>query len=283
MRLFFLVIYRKLIKCDCLTRKAFMKDKIDFSFTKHVILDEVQNFGDEDGDWLGKARSLVRQYANDSDSDYYSGYLWCFLDKNQNNLSFKTGIPPNFPPGPSFHLTRVIKTPTEIFIYAKKLLGEEAPGRVGIGHDLKGEKVTILGYPDGKRIDYLIEVLTKLIREGYSKGEIAVLFGEQQSPQEDHYSTLSEHFGSIVDAKGNDHDSIVLSAFKKYSGLYRPVVIAVDIIASLTEYSSPNAALYCVATRAMVKLVFLTEKRGEKRRKDEAGNLPDNIRRSRIR
>ena len=254
-----------------------MKDKIDFSFTKHVILDEVQNFGDEDGDWLGKARSLVRQYANDSDSDYDSGYLWCFLDKNQ------TDIPPNFPPGPSFYLTRVIRTPTEIFNYAKKLIREEAPGRVGIGHDLDAEKVTILRYPDGKRIDCLIEVLTKLIREGYSKGEIAVLFGEQQSPQQDHCSALSKHFGSIVDAKGNDHDSIVLSNFKKYSGLYRPVVIAVDIIASLTEYSLPNAALYCVATRAMVKLVFLTEKRGEKRRKDEAGNLPDNIRRSRIR
>lgn len=183
----------------------------------------------------------------------------------------------------SFRLTRVIRTSTEIFEYAKKRLSEEAAGRVEIGHDFNGEKVTFLSYPEGKQIDYLVEVLTELLREGYSKGEIAVLFGKQQSLQGDHYSALSKHFGLIVDAEGNDHDNIVLSTFRKYSGLDRPVVVAVDIIASLTEYSLPNASLYCVATRAMVKLVFLKEKRGEKRRKNKAGNLPENIRRSRIR
>lgn len=307
-----------------------MKDKFDFSVTKHVILDEVHNFRDEDGDWLGKARSLVRQHANDSEcgsgsnstyslsvcerrgevssesgSDQESnsdadsdaeldpecddskddGYLWSFLDRNQINHTFKTGIPRNFPQFPH-PLRRVIRNSTEIFNYAKTLLSEKAAGRVEIGHDFNGEKVTFLRYPEGKQIDYLVEVLTKLLREGYSKGDIAVLFGKQQSLQQslqgDHSSALSKHFGLIVDAEGNDHDNIVLSTFRKYSGLDRPVVVAVDIIASLTEYSLPNASLYCVATRAMVKLVFLTrEKRGEKRRKNKAGNLPENIRRIR--
>lgn len=307
-----------------------MKDEFDFSVTKHVILDEVHNFRAEDGDWLGKARSLVRQHTNDSEcesgsnstyslsvcerrgevsgesgSDQESnsdadsdaeldpecddskddGYLWSFLDRNQINHEFETGIPPNLPQFPH-PLRRVIRNSTEIFNYAKTLLSEKAAGRVEIGHDFNGEKVTFLKYPEGKQIDYLVEVLTELLREGYSKGDIAVLFGKQhsleQSLQGDHYSTLFKHFGLIVDAEGNDHDNIVLSTFRKYSGLDRPVVVAVDIIASLTEYSLPNASLYCVATRAMVKLVFLTrEKRGEKRRKNKAGNLPENIRRIR--
>ncbi|CAH3172343.1 unnamed protein product [Porites lobata] len=133
---------RKLNICDCLTRKAFMKGDFDFSFTKHVILDEVQNFRDEDGDWLGKARRVVRQHANDSECESGSnstdspsvcerrgevsgesesdeesnpdtdsdaeldpecndskreGYLWSFLDRNQINHRFKTGIPRFFP------------------------------------------------------------------------------------------------------------------------------------------------------------------------------------------
>lgn len=325
MRLLFLTIYRKLNICDCLTRKAFMKGDFGFSFTKHVILDEVQNFRDEDGDWLGKARRVVRQHANDSECESGSnstdspsvcerrgevsdesesdeesnpdtdsdaeldpecndskreGYLWSFLDRNQINHRFKTGIPRFFPQ--SFRLTRVIRTSTEIFNYSKKRLSEEAAGCVEIGHDFDGEKVTFFRYPEEKQIDYLIKVLKELKREGYSKGDIAVLFGKQKSLQGDHYSALSKHFGLIVDAEGNDHDNIVLSTFRKYSGLDRPVVVAVDIIASLTEYSLPKASLYCVATRAMVKLVFLTkEKRGEKRRKTKAGNLPENIRKSR--
>lgn len=275
-----------------------------FSFTKHVILDEVQNFLGEDGDWLGKARSLVRQHTNDSkcegstcnivslsacerrgevsgesESGFHSdaeldpernnsgddGYLWCFLDRNQINHRFKTGIPRDFPQ--SFRLTRVIRNSTEIFNYAKKHLGEKPAGRVEIGHDFKGEKVTFLRYPQGKQIDYLVEVLKELIREGYSKGDIAVLFGKQQSLQEDHYGVLSKHVGLIVNAEGNDHDNIVLSTFRKYSGLDRPVVVAVDLFASLTKYSWRNAFLYCVATRAMVKLVFLEkEGRGQKRK-----------------
>ena len=276
-----------------------MKYDFHFSFTKHVILDEVQNFLGEDGDWLGKARSLVRQHTNDSkcegstcnivslsacerrgefsgesESGFHSdaeldpernnsgdeGYLWCFLDRNQINHRFKTGIPRDFPQ--SFRLTRVIRNSTEIFNYAKK-----TAGCVEIGHDFNGEKVTFLRYPEGKQIDYLVEVLTELIREGYSKDDIAVLFGKQQSLQEDHYSALSKHFGLIMDAEGNDRDNIVLSTFRKYSGLDRPVVVAVDIISSLTEYSLLNAFLYCVATRAMVKLVFLEkEGRGQKRK-----------------
>ena len=49
-----LFIPRNLRICECRTRKAFMSEK--FSNIRHVILDEVQAFRDEDGDWLGKAR-----------------------------------------------------------------------------------------------------------------------------------------------------------------------------------------------------------------------------------
>ena len=72
MCLFFLAIYRKLKICECRTRKAFMEER--FSQIRHVILDEVHNFQAKDGDWLGKARTLVKQRLEreSSDDDYAS-------------------------------------------------------------------------------------------------------------------------------------------------------------------------------------------------------------------
>ena len=72
MCLFFLAIYRKLNICECRTRKAFIEER--FSQIRHVILDEVHNFQAKDGDWLGKARTLVKQHLEreSSDDDYAS-------------------------------------------------------------------------------------------------------------------------------------------------------------------------------------------------------------------
>ena len=46
-----------------------------FPQIRHVILDEVQNFLAKDGDWLGKARTLVKQHLEreSSHDDYASG------------------------------------------------------------------------------------------------------------------------------------------------------------------------------------------------------------------
>ena len=60
MCLFFLAIYRKLDICECRTRKAFIEET--FPQIRNVILDEVQNFQAKDGDWLRKARALVKQH-----------------------------------------------------------------------------------------------------------------------------------------------------------------------------------------------------------------------------
>ena len=45
-----------------------------FPQIRHVILDEVQHFQAKDGDWLGKARTLVKQHLQreSSDDDYAS-------------------------------------------------------------------------------------------------------------------------------------------------------------------------------------------------------------------
>ena len=148
MCLFFVAIYRKLNICECRTRKAFQEET--FPHIRHVILDGVQNFQAKDGDWLRKARALVKQHVEreSTHDDYASGeteqdnsdtnsvggldpdcsifqndvpgYLWCFMDKNQGICKSKTGIPDPLPQ--TFILRKVIRNSKRIFDHAEPFL-----------------------------------------------------------------------------------------------------------------------------------------------------------------
>ena len=332
MRLFFLAIYRKLDICECRTRKAFMEET--FPQIRHVILDEVQNFQDHNGDWLSKARALVKQhiierelnfshydFAPDTESFLESqseteqdnsdtscvaeldgpGYLWCFMDRGQGISKWKSSIPQRLPQ--TFILKKVIRNSKRIFNHAEKFLDRriwslpesrgmrrykmlhpEKPllfmhmmnGRtdssrkkrlVTIGHDFEGEQ-TEVEYSEGKRIARLIEVLESLLKEGYSKGDIAVLCFTE--PLEGYELEQLQEFTLTVDAERNDDDNIVLSTVREYGGLERPVVIIVDEpFGPLERLSmSVNRVNYCAVTRGMVKLITLKKKSKGRKRKE---------------
>ncbi len=53
--------------CECVCRKSFMT--VGFSWVKHVVMDEVQIFRADYGDWLEKARRLVGTTSDDPDKD----------------------------------------------------------------------------------------------------------------------------------------------------------------------------------------------------------------------
>ena len=317
-----------------------------FSQIRHVILDEVHNFQAKDGDWLGRARTLVKQhlerefgdddYASDNEkvsescskseteqdnSDTNSvagpdpeysiwqndgpGYLWCFMDKGQSiSKKSEAGIPQRLPQ--TFFLRKVIRTSKRIFEHAKKFLDgrtwpraemagywemkefwESRPSdpwfksklekqerridvrkekSVTIGHDFDGEQ-SEEGYSKGERIACLIGVLESLLKEGYSKGDIAVLCLTE--PLEGNELKQLQEFTLTVNAERNDDDNnIVLSTVREYGGLERPVVI---IVGESFDYNSKDVVLnrvnYCAFTRGMVKLITLKEKsRGQKRK-----------------
>ena len=340
MFLFFLAIYRKLNICECRTRKAFMEER--FSQIKHVILDEVHNFQAKDGDWLGKARTLVKQHLerDSSDDDYASdnekmlescseseteqdisgtnsvarpdaeysiwqndgpGYLWCFMDKGQSiSKKSEAGIPQRL--RQTFLLRKVIRNSKRIFEHAEKFLDmrtwpraempkyrrlkrlfEYNPSnsrfkayfekeerridvrRVTIGHDFDGEQSEV-EYSKGGRIACLIGVLESLLKEGYSKGDIAVLCLIE--PLEGNELKQLQEFTLTVNAERNDDDNIVLSTVREYGGLERPIVV---IVRESFDYKSkdvsPKRVNYCAFTRGMVRLIILKEKsRGQKRK-----------------
>ena len=326
--------------CECRTRKAFMEER--FSQIRHVILDEVHNFQAKDGDWLGKARTLVKQRLEreSSDDDYASdnekvsescseseteqdnsdtnsvagphpeysiwqsdgpGYLWCFMDRGQSiSKKSETGIPHRL--RQTFLLRKVIRNSKRIFEHAEKFLdrrtwpqtetarysmakqlAESFPSdrlykvrlaklerriddkSVTIGHDFNGEQ-SEEEYSKGERIACLIGVLESLLKEGYSKGDIAVLCLTE--PLEGNELKQLQEFTLTVTAERNDDDNIVLSTVREYGGLERPIVV---IVRESFDYKSKdvlrNRVNYCAFTRAMVKLITLKKtSRGQKRK-----------------
>ena len=313
-----------------------------FPQIRHVILDEVQHFQAKDGDWLGKARTLVKQHLQreSSDDDYASdnekglescsesetkqdnsdtnsvagldpeysiwqndgpGYLWCFMDKAQSiSKKLETGIPKR--PRHKFLLTKVIRNSKRIFERAQKFLDGRTwaipemirerkikfikkldldypspladerylmefrgENTVTIGHDFDGEQSEV-ECSKGERIACLIGVLESLLKEGYSKGDIAVLCLTE--PLEGHEIKQLQEFTLTVNAERNDDDNIVLSTVREYGGLERPVVVIVaESVDNNSKDMFPNRVKYCAFTRAMVKLITLKEKsRGQKRK-----------------
>ena len=112
----------------------------------------------------------------------------------------------------------------------------------------------------------MIGVLESLLKEGYSKGDIAVLCLTE--PLEGNELKQLQEFTLTVNAERNDDDNIVLSTVREYGGLERPIVVVVR--ESFDDDSKDvlrNRVNYCAFTRAMVKLITLKEKsRGQKRK-----------------
>ena len=246
------VLFRSADVCQCECRKTFMTYK--FPEVKHVIMDEVQNFRDEDGEWLPEARRLVRSDGREKDP----GYLWLFIDNSQLNHSFKNSFPIESRQVPFVRLKKVIRNSKRIFDYSMKFIPDEAKSKIELGHDFRGDKVKREKYAGGERsqLSCLKRVLTSLFSEGFREGDIAVLYGKGDCIPSDLFSKLGH---ITVTAEENSSNYLVVSTLRMYSGLERPVVVMVDLKQSLPYGSYLDSSTYCAVTRAMVKLVFIDQ------------------------
>ena len=219
-------------------------------------MDEVHNF-EQPSDtefWYKKAKRIVRQHDPDR-----PGYLWFFIDLCQKSHQFPSGIPDESEQQPQFWLQKVIRNSGKIFRTARKWLGVNV-SRVEyeIGHDFNGEKVKRILYLPTKtsQIEVLKEVLEQLLDEGYSHGDIAVLFLKKDRIPSDTELSVALNDSPWTSADQNHSDIIVISSVLKYSGLDRPVLILVDVYERLYKRQC-EPFLYGAMTRAMVKLVII--------------------------
>ena len=275
------VFFRRANVCHPVCRKTFMDPSESFSEVKHVIMDEVQCFRSEDGEWLKKARTIVGQHCetavdrdasvNPSDvsepcvqeSEDRQGFLSLFIDREQCNHQFETGLPPEQKRRPFYTLNKVIRNSKKIFDYSKRFLPSNNEDGPEIGHDFDGEQEAHLEYEPGKQIDALKGVVQGLINQGYDPGDIAVLFEKEKRIPDPSSLSVQLNLRTIVGAEENNSENVVVSTIRKYGGLDRPVAILVDVVplAGTTFGFDKRGSLYGASTRAMVKLICLDERR----------------------
>lgn len=274
------VFFRREDVCHPVCRKAFMDRFESFSEIKHVIMDEVQSFRSEDGDWLKKARTIVGQHFEtdvdrnaivnprhvsepcEQESEDRPGFLTLFIDKQQCSHSFATGLPPERKQRPVFTLNKVIRVSNNIFKYSKRFLSSNSRDDPEIGHDFEGEKEAHLKYEPGKQIDVLKDVVQDLLKQGYPPGFIAILFEKEESIPDRSSLPVQLNLPTIVGAEENHSGNVVVSTIRKYGGLDRPVSILVDVVglAGSTFGYNKRGSLYSATTRGMVKLICLDQK-----------------------
>ena len=103
--------------------------------------------------------------------------------------------------------------------------------------------------------------MCQLLKEGYSKRDIAVLFLKSDKIPSKHKLSAELNDLSWSSAEDNDSENIVMSSVLKYSGLERPVVVLVNVHRYL-EGRNSNSFFYGAVTRAMVKLVIIRCREG---------------------
>ena len=255
MHYYFAVFGRRSCSCKAVCRETFLRR--EFPDAKHVIMDEVHNFKQPSGteSWYEKARRIVRRH-----SPGRPGYLWFFIDLYQKSHQFPSGIPEDGWQQPQVWLHKVIRNSGTIFHSAKKWLSVSGV-EFEIGHDFKGEKVRRITYSPTEKtqIEVLKVNLQKLLEEGYSHGDIAVLFLEKDRIPPVRELSVALNNSPWTSADQNHSDKIVISSVFQYSGLERPVLVLVDVYERLPSRQR-EPFLYAAMTRAMVKLVIIYRK-----------------------
>ncbi|KAK2505732.1 hypothetical protein MC885_014586 [Smutsia gigantea] len=261
--------------CQAVTRKTFMKK--DFEDTRHIIIDEAQNFRSEDGDWYIKAENITQREKD------CPGFLWIFLDYFQtSHLSF-TGLPTLSAQYPREELTRVMRNADPIANYLQEVMQAVRenpppnipPGSLEIVHEAKWAQ----GVPGNFKItEYLdmeevvVQLAEKcwcLLRNGYSPQDIAVLFSKAsevekykkellRAMRKRKIHQLSEDSDLLVqfrDALDITSNHIVLDSVRRFSGLERNIVFGVNLTAG--EPAVFHNLMLCLASRAKKHLYIL--------------------------
>ena len=150
------------------------------------------------------------------------GHFWCFIDIFRKSHDFPSGIPDESKQRPHFRLKKVIRNSTKIFKRAKKyFVADDSKDGVEIGHDFDGDDVRKISYSESEttQLDVLHTTLYQLLKEGYSKRDIAELFSKSDNiPSEERLSAKLNglSFRSAID---NDSENIVISTVQvQWSG-----------------------------------------------------------------
>uniref|UniRef100_A0A669PB96 Schlafen family member 13 n=1 Tax=Phasianus colchicus TaxID=9054 RepID=A0A669PB96_PHACC len=261
---------RKKNICQAVTRVAFLKNS--YSYVKHIIIDEAQNFRNENGDWYQKALDLTS-----SPELSEPGFLWIFLDYLQTTHCFSTGLPEPRQHDPVEMLTKVVRNANSIYCYLKNTMEEivENP-TVGIPqarlrrlldsatcvHGVKGFFEEVRMTDRNEIAEYVAKHCHNYLKSGYSEKDIAILC--YNSDKVLAYSEILRkelRKSNILPRKMNEglEEYTILDSFRRFSGLERMIVFAIIPYPLPTQHEVLNNILVSVASRANLNMHLLRE------------------------
>ncbi|XP_037348485.1 protein SLFN14-like [Talpa occidentalis] len=270
--------------CQVVTRKNFMRG--EFRKIKHIVIDEIENFCSNYGDWFLKARSITHPKVRGSGSEnLHHGILWLFLDPFQVRHADVSGLPPPFAQFPRKTVTNGIHCALEIAMVMKKemmriknnppchmspdtlaLFGEDAYEEAMCAQALPGVCETWTNLTTEQITKYVAERCHNLFQCGYQPKDIAILCRKREDRRRYELALLTAMefieipgatevvFSQAADVLGSH---IILDSIEQFSGLERNVVFALSPEYALSE----GVHKLCFASRAIKHLYLLYEKR----------------------
>ncbi|XP_065429364.1 schlafen family member 9-like [Chrysemys picta bellii] len=256
--------------CQSVTRVTFMSK--DFEKVKHIVVDEAQNFREEDGRWYSKAEDITQSHNE-------PGVFWIFLDYLQTSHPYKSGLPPARQHDPMESLTKMIRNSREIYGNIKRqmerIVQDEKLGdlpyvqlknmlrKATCGHNVSGD-YTIKTNLNMKEIaNDVARQCFSYLQNGYSEKDIAILCrtDKDKTKYEDILKREMRKFNLNIVFQAADEiqgKHITLDSIRRFSGLERRIVFGVNPVPIQEEIS--DNLLLCVASRANLHLHLLFEK-----------------------
>ncbi|XP_072020487.1 uncharacterized protein [Amphiura filiformis] len=267
-----------------ITREYF-KENSDKLKYQHILIDEAQNFRDEvKGEtfhWYRKAKQIVKENAINC---YSRGYLWVFLDMSQKEHRFPSGLPRlSYQRDKMYLLCEVVRNPKHVFdaisktrtrsqvrkdddlwegfqlLYDSKLLP-----KTDVIHRVKG-------YVEQKIVrPFIVDNVTRQIlqivlshREANCKVQNMVVLVSTVGHGTKYIKALERQakphgIEVVTDSSKQNNGCLLLESVRRFSGLERTVVIAIDLDVASEMHCSKR--LYIQAISRSMMNVYLLEK-----------------------
>ncbi|NXD82887.1 SLFN9 protein, partial [Halcyon senegalensis] len=257
--------------CRAETRVGFLKASC--KNVKHIIVDEAQNFRDEEGDWYNKACTLTS-----SPQLPEPGYFWIFLDYLQKSHCFRTGLPGAGWHDPFESLTEVVRNANSIYSYLKRNMEmivkeptldipskrlESLLGRASCAHAVQG-CIEVQKLDRNGIAKYVASHCQKYLKKGYSEKDIAILcytdeearaYGGILVSEMKLNSRLKISLRKMEGGWWREH--AVLDSIRRFSGLERSIVFGIIPSDFPFKGEISRNILVCVASRANLNLHLL--------------------------
>lgn len=240
-----------------------MKREECFSEVQHIIVGEGQNFRAEDGDWIQKARSIVKE----------NGVFWVFLDYFQQSHTTLSGLPP-LPNQNKAYLCTIVRNSKRVSECLKKELDdickssfaktnqlenhlEHMFSKLHFIHSFLGSYV-VEKMAESKVVPYLQTKLDQLLDDGWSSKDIAILCSTKKDKlQLALESKMSGPRILFTSAEDIDSDAVVLDSIRRFSGLERNIVILINPQAHPSQSQVEKNLLVGAISRARIQLIVI--------------------------